>query len=459
MEYDIVVIGGGPGGYVAAIKASREGKKVALIEKDKIGGTCLIRGCIPTKTLISHAQCLHQVMHAEKFGIHAEKVTFDYQKMKERKDTVVQNLWQGVTNLVKSHGVDIYHGQGSFIDSEHIKVIGKESLTLNTKNTIIATGSKPTAIESLPVDRHLVHDSTSILELTKLPKHLAIIGGGYIGCEFASLFSELGVKVTLIEFLPGILWAQGKSISRYMTSVYQQKNVEILTETSVKSIKSSENVELDLGHTKLEADMALVSIGRKPVTEGLRLEKAGVLVNEHGFIQIQDFMQTTTENIYAIGDVTGKSMLAHVASHQGVVAVDHICGHLNKMPYHAIPAVIFTDPEIATCGLNLEEAKEKGYHSAQSHQFPFAALGKAQASGHTEGYAEIISDKGTGQILGGIIIGHNASDMISEIATAITNELTVESLAHTIHPHPTLSEIWMETAHLASGYAIHLPPS
>ncbi|OGN61730.1 MAG: dihydrolipoyl dehydrogenase [Chlamydiae bacterium RIFCSPHIGHO2_12_FULL_49_11] len=457
--YDVVIIGGGPGGYVAAIYAALSGLKTALVEKDRIGGTCLTKGCIPTKALLNNAKIVHTIREAKKFGIDVAGFTVHYDAMKERKDRVVDELARGVKGLVKSHGIAILEGTGSFVSSSEIKVRrGDEAQVIAFKHAVIASGSVPMALPFCPVDGTVIHDSTTILEMTRVPKKLIVLGGGYIGCEFASLFNALGSIVTIVEFLPNIVMLQGKSVSSFLENAFRQRGIELMTNVKMERVEKTGNGILCFlsDGTKVEGDALLVSVGRAPYTDELRLQNALVTTDARGFIEVNDSLQTQAGNIYAIGDVTGKSMLAHTASHQAIVAVHNMLGQKKRMHYDRIPAVIFTDPEIATIGYTLEEARKKGF-DAVSSTFPFRALGKAKAVGDEEGFAELVTNPKTGQIYGAFMIGHEAGNMISEIAVCIENELTVESLGNTIHPHPTFSEVWLETAHLALGKPIHLP--
>lgn len=457
--FDVVVIGAGPGGYVAAIKASQGGRSVALIEKKDLGGTCLNVGCIPTKTLLANAQLMHKIRMAEEYGISVGSISFDFQKMKTRKDQVVEKLRKGVGGLLSSNKITILRGTAEFVSPKELKVIGTDNCFVGFENAIIATGSEPLDIKTFPCDHERVLNSTSILELTRLPKSLAIIGGGYIGCEFASLYAELGVKVTILEALPTILSLQGKTVADALTASFKKQGIEVRTGVFVEGIdRTASGVSVRLkGSTPLEAELALVSVGRKVVTQGLELEKAGVLMNDKGAVVVNEKMETNVPGIYAIGDVTGQFLLAHVASHQGIVAASNILGHQAEMHYNAVPAVIFTLPEIATVGMTLEQAQTAGY-SATTGRFPFQALGKSIATLDTEGFAEIISDKKTGQILGAQVVGHEASTLIAEMALAIQNELTLECVMETIHAHPTVAEAWLEAALVANETPIHLPP-
>lgn len=458
-NFDIIVIGAGPGGYVAAIKAALKGKKVALIEKDHLGGTCLNVGCIPTKTLIANAQILEKIAQASLFGVHIKDYSFDYSQMNRRKDDVVSNIRKSLEGLIKSHGVSVFFGQAAFTSPHEIKILGENKTILKADKVIIATGSTTLDIKAFPCDHKNILNSTSILQLKQLPQSLIIIGGGYIGCEFASLFAELGVKVTILEALDSIVQMQGKTISSFLSKKFKEKGIDIKTSVKVASVDSKENhatVHLDNGDT-LSADKVLISIGRKIVSDTLHIEKAGLRPNPNGSINVDEKMQTEVPGIYAIGDVTGKAMLAHVASHQGIVAAVNASGGSAHMHYNAVPAVIFTLPEIATVGMTLEEALNKNY-KAKVSSFPFQALGKAQASIDTEGFAQIVSDETTGEILGAQVVGHEASTLIGEMALAIQNELTVECITETIHPHPTITEVWLEAALIANNSPIHIPP-
>lgn len=458
-KHDVAVIGSGPGGYVAAIRAAQLGKSVALIEKDLLGGCCLNVGCIPTKTLLSGAAVLHQVKRAKDFGISTGPVSFHYDQMKKRKDQVVSKIRTGLEGLIKSNKITIYRGTAQFESPKLLKVMGADNLFVEAEKIIIATGSVPMDIRAFPCDNERILNSTSMLELTEAPKSLAIVGGGYIGCEFASLFAELGTKVTILEALPTILTAQGAQISQFMTKAFTTKGIEIQTNVTVKTIENKKShvlITFSDGKT-MEADYAVVSVGRKVYTEGLGLEKAGLKTTDRGVIETDSHMETEVRGLYAIGDVTGKWMLAHVASHQGVVAASNACGVEAHIHYEAVPAVVFTTPEIATVGMTLEQAQQAGYQ-AIAGSFPFQALGKAQASMDTEGFAQMISDKKTGQILGAVVIGHEASNLIGEMALAIQNELTLESVIETIHAHPTIAEAWHEAALISRETPINFPP-
>lgn len=456
---DIAVIGSGPGGYVAAIKASQTGLSVTLIEKGAIGGTCLNVGCIPTKTLLANAEVLHKIRHASDFGISVGEISIDYSKMKARKDSVVEKMQKGLEGLLQSNKIKVLRGSAEFVSPRELKVKGVDNLLLEAGKIIIASGSIPLDIPAFPCDHTAIFNSTSILELTKLPKSIAIIGGGYIGCEFASLFAELGVQVTILEALPSIVLLQGKTIADTLTRAFQKKGIHIQTGVFVEGIdKTSQGVSVRLkDHPALEAEIALVSVGRKVVSEGLCIEKSGVKLSEKGAIEVNDRMETNVPGIYAIGDVTGKVLLAHVASHQGIVAALNATGQTTQMHYNAVPAVIFTAPEIATVGLTQEQAEAAG-HTISVGKFPFQALGKAVAAMETEGFAQIISDKTTGEILGAQAVGHDAASLIAEATLAMQNELTIHEVAETIHAHPTLPEAWMEAALLASDTPIHFPP-
>lgn len=457
--HDVAVIGSGPGGYIAAIKAAQLGKSVALIEKGVIGGTCLNVGCIPTKTLLSNASVLHQVRKAAEFGIDVGQISFHYDKMKARKDAVVGKIRTGLEGLIKSNKITVYRGAAQFESPTELKIVGHDNLFVKADKIIIATGSVPLDIKAFPCDHHRILNSTSILELTQLPKSLAIIGGGYIGCEFASLFAELGVKVTILEALPSILTAQGPTIAQFMTKSMSARGIEIRTNVMVKTVENKKtHVDIHLGDgSSMQADIALVSVGRKVYTEGLHLEKAGLKTTEKGILITNSQMETEVRGIYAIGDVTGQWMLAHVASHQGVVAAANACGRKAEMHYEAVPAVVFTSPEIGTVGLSVDQAREKGYNPIQG-TIPFQAIGKAQAALDTEGFAQIVADQKTGQVLGAVVVGHEASNLIAEMALAIQNELTLESILDTIHTHPTLAEVWHEAAGVANETPLNFPP-
>ena len=457
--FDVVVIGAGPGGYVAAIKTAQLGLKTALVENKYMGGTCLNCGCIPTKTLLSGAALVEKIKHAQHFGIEVGPVKIAYDKMKARKDAVVSEIRNSLTGLIKTNGISIFEGTGSFVSPKEIKVSGKKPVTLKTDKVIVATGSETLDIAAFPCDHDKIFNSTSILELTKLPKSIAIIGGGYIGCEFASLFAELGVKVHIIEAMDSIVSAQGKDVSSFLSGAFAEKGIDIRTNSKVKSIEkigAGVTVHLESGE-EVSTEIALVSIGRRINTDGLQVDRAGLAMDKRGAIVVNERMETGVPGIYAIGDVTGKAMLAHVASHQGLIAAENAAGMTNTMHYNAIPAVIFTTPEIAMVGMTLEEAKEKGYNATVG-TFPFQALGKSQATRETTGFAQVVINKDNNQILGAQVIGSEASVLIAEMTLAINNELTLECVTETIHAHPTVAESWLEASLIANETPIHFPP-
>jgi dihydrolipoamide dehydrogenase len=458
-QYEIAVIGAGPGGYVAAIKAAQEGRKVCLIERGFLGGSCLNVGCIPTKTLLANAAIYHHIARAEEFGITTGPVSFDYAKMKARKDGVLEKMRKSLEGLLLSNGLTIIRGDAEFLSPREIKVKGENSVLIVADQTIIATGSEPLNIPAFPCDHKRIFNSSSMLDQTVVPKTLAIIGGGYIGCEFASLYAELGCKVIILEALPTILMAQGKTIAETLTRAFQKKGIDVQTGVLVEGIDTvGEGLSIRLkDKSPVACDAALVSVGRKIVSSNMGLEKAGVLVDSKGAILVNDKMETNVSGIYAIGDVTGKFMLAHVASHQGIIAACNAMGQGVKMHYNAVPSVIFTMPEIATVGMTFEQAQEAGY-SAAIGKFPFQALGKSVATLETEGFAQVIVDRKTGKILGAQVVGHEASTLIAEMGLAIANELTIECVSDTIHAHPTVAEAWMEAALLANDTPLHLPP-
>lgn len=458
-KFDVVVIGGGPGGYPAAITAAQSGKSVALIEAKELGGTCLNRGCIPSKALIASADVLHRVREAEELGVLVNGISFNFSKMAQRKDQVVAKMRKGVEGLMTANRITLFRGVGKFIAPKEIKIIGEDNVVIRGDKVIIATGSEPRNIAAFPFDHERIHDSTSLLELQTLPKSLVIIGGGVIGSEFASLYSILGVDVTILEMLPRIIPMEDQRVSQALAAAFQKRGMKLHTGVTVTGIERTETgitVRLVSGET-FSAEMALVAVGRSLNTSAIGLEKAGVLVNSNGMIPVDDKMETNVPGIYAVGDIASKWWLAHVATHQGVVAGKNATGGSAHMHYTAVPNVIFTTPEIGTVGLTLEDALAKGF-LAVIGAFPFQALGKSQAALQAEGFAQVVLDRRTGQVLGAQVVGHEAATLIAEMALVIANELTVECIAETIHAHPTIAEVWPEAVLMGMETPLHLPP-
>lgn len=458
-KFDIAVLGGGPGGYPAAIRAAQHGKSVALIEAKEMGGTCLNRGCIPSKALIAGAEFVGRLKEAAEFGIQISNVDFDFSRLAHHKDRVVEKMRTGLEGLIAANKITVFQGFGQLVSPQEIKITGKDNALIAADKIIIATGSEPRNIPAFPFDYERIHDSTSLLALTTLPKKILIIGGGVIGCEFASLYAHLGVDVTILELLPRIISTEAQEISQALTRAFNKKGIKVETQVKVQKIeRTPTGIEaIAEGGRSFPADCCLVAVGRSLNTKNIGLDKAGVLIQDSGLVVVNDKMETTVDGIYAVGDIASKWWLAHVASHQGIIAAENACGKQARMFYHAIPSVIFTDPEIGSVGLSLEEATKQGY-KAKISAFPFQALGKSQATLQTDGFAQIVVDEKTGQILGAQVIGFEAATLIAQMTLAMTNELTVECVAETIHAHPTISEAWGEAALMAEGFPTHLPP-
>jgi len=453
----IIIIGAGPAGYVAAIRAAQLGAEVTLVEKGKIGGTCLNRGCIPTKSLLTSCKILDLVKSAQEFGIEVEKIKFNFYQIMERKNKIVHQLRRGVRYLLENNKIKPIKGKASFLNSQRIEVkTDKGEEKIEGKKIIIATGCEPFLLPNIDTSHPLILTSREILELKELPENLLIIGGGVIGCEFASIFNRLGVKITIVEMMEHILPMEDKRISLLIERIFHQKGIKILTKTKLKRIIEYEEkikVELDNGK-EITAEKALICTGRKPKIYDLRLENTGLRINQKGYILVNEKMQTNVSGIYAAGDVTGEPLLAHKSFAEGIVAAENALGIESTMDYSAIPNCIFTSPEIGSVGLTIDKAKEKGM-KIKVGRFSFLNNGKAQIQNETTGFVQLIAEEKNGKILGGQIVGPGATDLIHEVVLSIRWGLTLQNMANTFHAHPTLSEVIMEAARSALKKPIH----
>ena len=458
---ELAVIGGGPGGYAAAFLAADLGMQVTLIDLEKNpGGVCLYRGCIPSKALLHVAKLIHEAEEAKKWGIEFGEPKIDINKLRDFKNGVVNKLTGGLGQLSKQRKVNYINGKASFANSTSLiveKVDGTKEEVIFGK-AILATGSVPAKVPGLSIDSPCVMDSTSALELNDVPKRLLVIGGGYIGLELSTVYAALGSKVTVVEMMPGILPGADRDLVAVLERRVKTIMENIFVETKVVELKeTADGIQVKLeGKNVTEPvqtfDKVLISIGRKPVTAGLGLENTKVKVNERGFIVVDKSLKTNDENIYAIGDIVGNPMLAHKASAEGKVAVEAILGHKAAFEPNAIPAVVFTDPELAWTGLSETEAREKGI-KVEVAKFPWAASGRATTLDRNDGMTKLVIEPGTERILGVGIVGVGAGDMIAEGTLAIEMGAVVKDLELTIHPHPTLSETMMFSAELFYGRA------
>lgn len=460
-EIDVVIIGGGPGGYVAAIKAAHLGLKAVLVEKDKLGGVCLNKGCIPTKALVSIAELLNHLQRAEEFGIQVKDYSFDFPAIMKRKDLITRRLSSGVEQLMKANRVRIVRGEGQIVEPGTVEVLDaeREKEVIKTKNIIIATGSSVMKLPLPGIDSEGVITSDEALSLSELPSRMLIIGGGVVGIEFAGIFRALGVEVTVVEMLPRILLPIDEEIARRLTQILKRKGIEILTDCKVKGIKkNNQNLEVLVstsdGEKKLETEKVLLAAGRVPELGNIDVRGLGIELDGKT-IKVDEKMRTNIPGIYAVGDVVGKIMLAHVASREGIVAVENISGKEVLMDYKVVPNCVFSMPEVASVGLTEEEAKKEN-NNIKISKFPFMANGKALGMGETEGMVKIIADGDTLELLGVHILGVHASDLIAEGTLALSMEATAFEIVNTIHAHPTLAETIAEAAEGIIGKPIHL---
>jgi dihydrolipoamide dehydrogenase len=465
-RFDAIVIGAGPGGYPAGIRLGQLKVKTCVIEREYMGGVCLNVGCIPSKAVIHAAKTFEKIGHADELGISVAKPTIDMKKLQAWKGGVVNKLTGGVKTLLKGNGCEIVMGRAKLAapGPDGHRVIVETSngpQTLVAKSVVIATGSRPIEIPGFKVDQQRVLDSTGALALDDVPARMVVIGGGYIGLELGMVYAKFGTKVTVVEALPSILASMDKECVAVVARKLRKMGVEVMTEVKAKSWEDKGDravltVEMKDGKTaSIDTDKILLSIGRRPNSEDLGLADAGVAVDKRGYITVDDHLRTNVPGIYAIGDVVGGMMLAHKATKEGEVVAEIIAGHKAAFDVRTIPAVVFTDPEIASTGLTEDEAKAKG-HEVKVGKFPFAALGRALSVNDTDGFAKVVADAKTEEILGVHIVGNGAADLISEAALAIEMGAVVQDLNLTIHPHPTLSEGVREAAAAAIGEAVHI---
>ncbi|MBI2441930.1 MAG: dihydrolipoyl dehydrogenase [Lentisphaerae bacterium] len=459
-KYDLIVIGAGPGGYPAAIRAAQLGAAVAIVEREALGGTCLNFGCIPTKTLIAGAALFRQMRSAPALGVSVEKAAFDYTAMLEHKRQVVEQLRGGVAQLLKAHGVTVFEGTASFMARKRLTIQrgGKESTALEASRIIIASGSTASLPAFLPKAAAIV-ESRAFLDLPRLPARLIVLGGGVIGCELACLAAQLGVQVTIVEILEDILAMLDADLrAEARRAMETQLKIRILTGKPLEQIKAgAQGVKGRVGDEPVEAELLLAAVGRQPVTQTLALDKTELRPNEKGYIDVGPTGQTKVAGLYAVGDVTGGPQLAHAATAQGLIAAEHAIKASLPRRSQVVPSCFFTVPEIAAVGLSEQEARRQN-RAVKVGKFNFSALGRAVASGETKGFVKWIVDAATYQLLGASAIGAHATELIATAGTAIQAELTAAEFAQTIQAHPTLAEAWMEAAHAVHGKCIHAPP-
>ncbi len=458
-NYDVIVVGGGPGGYVAAIKAALAGKKTALVEKENLGGVCLNWGCIPTKALLRNAEIVRGLSEGEKFGFAVGGIKTDYEKAYTRSREVSARLVKGIGYLMKKNNIKVYRDSAAFTGRKELALAGGEKL--GAKNIIIATGSKPFALPMLDYSQPNVLDSKKALQLKAAPKSIVIIGAGAIGMEFATVFRSYGAQVHIVEMLPRVLPGEDEEISALVHKEFTKKGFDVHVGTKLIGVKNDgKKVKADLEKDGkpfcIESEMVLAATGVRPNTEGLNLQAFGFKLDRRGCIEVDSRMRTNVGGVYAIGDVTGKLALAHTASAQGMCAADDICGKpTQELSYDNIPKCTYTVPEVASAGLTEEKAKARGY-DARSAVFPLSANGKAISYGDDTGFVKVVYDKKYGQLLGVHMAGIHVTEMIWGVVGYLQMEMTVEEMARVVHPHPTVSEAVMEAAHIANGEPIHI---
>ncbi|MGW4091584.1 dihydrolipoyl dehydrogenase [Nocardia sp. NPDC004750] len=478
-DFDLLVVGGGPGGYVAAIRAAQRGLRVGLVEKERPGGVCLNWGCIPTKAMLRSAEIFQTITAAADFGVYADNVRYDFAAVRQRKDGIVKQLTDGVASLLAANGVTVIEGHARFTGPTSVEVFeaGQSPIfpggpryaaaptatatrTISASDVIIATGSVPARLPIPGADLPGVITSDGAFGLTEVPGRLVVIGGSAVGAEWASLFASFGSQVTIVELQDTLVPLEDADIGAALGRSFTKRGITVLTGSTVETIARTDALRVTVAgeHAgELDADVVLVGVGRRPNTADLGLDRAGIDTDPRGFIPVDERLSTGVEHVYAIGDVTGRALLAHVASHQGLTAADVIAGHPAHIDYTAIPAATFTHPEIASVGLTEAKARAAG-HDVVTARFPFAALGRAKTFGETEGFVKIVAGQRHREVLGVHIIGPSASDLITEGALAIALEATLDELADTIHAHPTLGEIGMEAAMAGLGLPVHIPP-
>ena len=455
-QYDLTVIGGGPGGYVAAIRAAQLGLSVALVERAELGGVCLNRGCIPTKALLASARLFESVGRGDQFGVTVAGATPDVPAMHRRKDAVVARLRSGVETLLAKRGVAVYVGEGTIVEPGRVDVRGADgAATLKSRSVVVATGSTALVPAAFPYDGQVVLTSREALAATELPDSILVIGAGAVGCEFACFYSALGVRVTLVEMLPEVLPGDDPSAGRVLRAVFRRRGVDVRVGTKVEAIEvRGRRAATSLADGDVvETAAVLLAMGRRPSVDAGGLGELGV-VTEGGAVKVDDRMATSVEGVYAIGDLVGGWLLAHVASREGIVAASQAAGRDVRMDYRSVPRCTFTWPEVASVGMTEDQASACG-RRVKVGRFPFAASGKAAAEGEATGFVKILAEESTGVVVGGVVVGPHASDLIHELGLAIEVGVPVDRLANMIHAHPSLAEAVMEAAEAVDGMSVH----